>query len=481
MLFNSIEFAIFLPVVFVIYWYAFKRIKMQNLFLLAASYFFYGWWDVRFLSLIAFSSFVDYFVGIGLSRTDVPRKRKMLVAVSVLVNLGFLGVFKYYNFFAESFAEAFSFFGVTMDPGRLNVVLPVGISFYTFQTMSYTLDVAKRRLEPTRDIISFFAFVSFFPQLVAGPIERAVNLLPQFEKQRTFDLSRATDGMRQILWGLFKKMVIADNCAVIVNNVFPNYQDYPASTLLVAVIFFAFQIYGDFSGYSDIAIGTARLFGFDLMRNFAYPYFSRDIAEFWRRWHISLSSWFRDYVYIPLGGSRGTLWNSIRNTFVVFVVSGFWHGANWTFIIWGALNAIYFLPLMLLKRNRRYLEIVAEGRKFPSFRELLQMLSTFALVTLAWVFFRAENLNHALGYLRGIFSRSILQVPHIVSKTNWVLVLFLIIVMVAAEWIGRENQHALEFVHSRKSRLSRWAIYVVVVFAILSLGGTQQAFIYFQF
>ncbi|MEA3463403.1 MAG: MBOAT family O-acyltransferase, partial [Bacteroidota bacterium] len=284
-----------------------------------------------------------------------------------------------------------------------------------------------------------------------------------------------------ILWGLFKKMVIADNCAVIVNDVFPSYADYPGGTLLLVVVFFGFQIYGDFSGYSDIAIGTARLFGFNIMRNFAFPYFSRDIAEFWRRWHISLSSWFRDYVYIPLGGSRGTVWISIRNTFIVFIVSGFWHGANWTFIIWGALNAIYFLPLMLLKRNRKNIEIVAKGRRLPPFRDVILILGNFGLVSLAWVFFRAENLSQALGYLQRIFSGSLVQFSQIHSEKNGVMVLLLIVVLVITEWIGRENQHALEFVHSRKSRVSRWIIYVVLVFAILSLGGSQQEFIYFQF
>lgn len=482
MLFNSVEFAIFLPVVFIIYWFALRNsVKAQNIFLLIASYFFYGWWDVRFLSLIAFSSFVDYFVGIGLSKAGTESRRKLLVAISIMVNLGFLGVFKYYNFFAESFADAFRFFGATFDPKRLNIILPVGISFYTFQTLSYSLDVAKGKLEATRDVISFFAFVSFFPQLVAGPIERAVNLLPQFQKPRSFDLAKASDGMRQILWGLFKKMVIADNCAVIVNDVFPSYSDYPGSTLLLVVIFFAFQIYGDFSGYSDIAIGTARLFGFDIMRNFAFPYFSRDIAEFWRRWHISLSTWFRDYVYIPLGGSRGPLWMSVRNTFIVFIVSGFWHGANWTFIVWGALNALYFLPLMLLKRNRRNMEIVAMGRIWPTFREMVQILTTFLLTTLAWVFFRAENLSQAFRYLKGIFSRSLFQLPRIQSGKNWVVVLFLIILMVMTEWIGRENQHALQSLQTSRLRVSRWAVYLAVFFTILSLGGAQQDFIYFQF
>ncbi len=353
MLFNSIEFAIFLPIVFILYWFVTnKNLKLQNILLVLASYVFYGWWDWRFLSLIVFSSFVDYSVGVALSKTTLVRKRKALLWTSILINLGFLGFFKYFNFFAESFADAFTLFGRHMETSRLEILLPVGISFYTFQTLSYSIDVYKRKLEPTKDVVAFFAFVSFFPQLVAGPIERATNLLPQFYKKRHFVYARAVDGMRQILWGLFKKMVIADNCAEYANQIFNNYEDYSGSTLFLGALFFTFQIYGDFSGYSDIAIGTSRLFGFNLMQNFAFPYFSRDIAEFWRRWHISLSTWFRDYLYIPLGGSRGGTWMKVRNTFIIFIVSGFWHGANWTFIIWGFLNALYFLPLLIMKKNR---------------------------------------------------------------------------------------------------------------------------------
>ena len=289
MLFNSIDFALFLPLVFILYWFVVGRnLKVQNLLIVIASYVFYGWWDWRFLSLIVFSSIVDYLVGTGLSKQENKTKRKLLLLTSIFVNIGFLGFFKYYNFFAESFADAFTLLGQTIEPNRLNIILPVGISFYTFQTLSYTIDVYKRKFQPTKDIIAFFAFVSFFPQLVAGPIERATNLLPQFYTKRNFEYSRAVDGMRQILWGLFKKTVIADNCAKFVNDIFTNYADYSGSTLLLGAIFFAIQIYGDFSGYSDIAIGTSRLFGFNIMRNFAFPYFSRDIAEFWRRWHISL-------------------------------------------------------------------------------------------------------------------------------------------------------------------------------------------------
>jgi len=354
-----------------LYWFvANKYLKLQNLLIVAASYLFYGWWDWRFLSLIIFSTVVDYSVGLGLAKAEDKTKRKALLWTSIIVNLGFLGFFKYYNFFLDNFITAFSFFGTEIKSSSLNIILPVGISFYTFQTLSYSIDVYKRKLEPTRDFIAFSAFVSFFPQLVAGPIERATHLLPQFYAKRTFQYSKAVDGMRQILWGLFKKIVIADNCSKYANLIFNNSADYTGSTLVLGVLFFTFQIYGDFSGYSDIAIGTARLFGFNLMRNFAFPYFSRDIAEFWRRWHISLSTWFRDYLYIPLGGSRGGTWMKVRNTFIIFIVSGFWHGANWTFIVWGALNAIYFLPLLLTKNNRKNLEIVAQGKFLPTLEEL---------------------------------------------------------------------------------------------------------------
>ena len=363
MIFNSIDFAIFLPIVFLIYWYLTnKNLKLQNLFILAASYVFYGWWDWKFLTLIVFSTLVDYTIGCLLKNEENEKKRKILLYTSLFINLSFLGFFKYYNFFVENFVEAFSLFGVKLNIETLNIILPVGISFYTFQTLSYTIDVYQRKLEPTKDLIAFASFVTFFPQLVAGPIERATDLLPQFYKKRVFDYHKAVDGLRQILWGLFKKIVIADNCAQFANIIFNNSADYSGSTLVLGAIFFAFQIYGDFSGYSDIAIGTSRLFGFELKKNFHFPYFSRDIAEFWRRWHISLNTWFRDYIYIPLGGSRGGTAMKVRNTFVIFIVSGFWHGANWTFIAWGLLNAIYFLPLLLTSKNRVNLGVVADGR-----------------------------------------------------------------------------------------------------------------------
>ena len=478
MFFNSIDFAIFLPIVFFLYWFVInKNIKLQNAFLVAASYLFYGWWDWRFLSLIIFSTIIDYWVGRLLANENKLNKRKLLLWISILVNLGFLGFFKYYNFFLDNFIQAFSFLGNSMSARSLNIILPVGISFYTFQTLSYSIDVYRKKLEPTRDIIAFAAFVSFFPQLVAGPIERATNLLPQFYKKRVFSNSKAIDGLRQILWGLFKKVVIADYCAHFVNLIFENPQDYSGSTLVLGAVFFAFQIYGDFSGYSDIAIGTARLFGFNLKQNFAFPYFSRDIAEFWRRWHISLSTWFRDYLYIPLGGSRGNKSQQIRNVFIIFLVSGFWHGANWTFIVWGALNAIYFIPLLLTKNNRNHLNIVAEDKNRPSIKEFLRIILTFIVTTFAWIFFRAESLSEAFNYISGIFNESLLTVPDIRPTDLFILLLFFL----GIEWSGRRNLYALETFGNKWKQPFRITFYYILIIAIFVYSRKEMEFIYFQF
>ena len=485
MLFNSIDFAIFLPVVFILYWFFTNRnLKLQNLLIVVASYVFYGWWDWRFLSLIFFSTCVDYAIGRSLLNEERQNKRKTLLWISIIINLGFLGFFKYYNFFLDNFVAAFTFFGQEMSPRALSIILPVGISFYTFQTLSYSIDVYKRNLVPTKDFIAFSAFVSFFPQLVAGPIERATHLLPQFYTKRTFDYSKAVDGMRQILWGFFKKVVIADNCATFANQIFNNSEDMSGSTLVLGALFFTFQIYGDFSGYSDIAIGTSRLFGFDLMRNFAFPYFSRDIAEFWRRWHISLSTWFRDYLYIPLGGSKGGLSMKIRNTFISFLVSGFWHGANWTFIIWGALNAIYFLPLLLTKNNRNNIEIVAKGKYLPSLREFTSMGITFALTVLAWIFFRAESVSHALDYIGEIFSSSLFDHLNFsfYEKRKALTIGLLVLFFMMVEWFGRESQFATAEIGLKWKRPLRWGFYAGIVFLIGMFMQTEESpFIYFQF
>ena len=483
MLFNSIDFAIFLPTLFFLYWFVFhKNLRLQNLLIVLSSYLFYGWWDWRFLSLLLLSSLIDFGAGRALSKTDDAQKRTLLLGISLATNLGLLGFFKYYNFFVDNFISAFSFFGADIQVNSLHIILPVGISFYTFQTMSYAIDVYRRKLQPTKDFIEFSAFVSFFPQLVAGPIERATHLLPQFYTKRVFDHSKAVDGMRQILWGLFKKMVIADNCAVYANLIFNSSEDQSGSTLVMGALFFTFQIYCDFSGYSDIAIGTSRLFGFDLMRNFNYPYFSRDIAEFWRRWHISLSTWFRDYLYIPLGGSQGGIWKKIRNTFIIFIVSGFWHGANWTFIAWGALNALYFLPLLITNRNRNNLHVVAEGKNFPSLRELAGMLLTFSLIVFAWIFFRAENIAHAASYISGIFSKSLFTAPDFEGIGGAFMTVLLTLGFVTMEWIGRSHSHPLARLGITWKRPLRWAMYSFLLFLIGMFMQTEESpFIYFQF
>ena len=484
MLFNSLDFAIFLPVVFTIYWvFATKSVNRQNLIIVLASYVFYGWWDWRFLSLILFSTLVDYTVGLLMQKVNRINQRKVLLWTSILVNIGLLGFFKYCNFFITNFVEAFSFLGVQIKPNTLNIILPVGISFYTFQTLSYTIDVYRRKLEPTKNFVAFAAFVSFFPQLVAGPIERATNLLPQFYKKSVFNYDNAVDGLRQILWGLFKKMVIADTCARFANLIFNNQQDYNGSALAIGAVFFAFQIYGDFSGYSDIAIGTSRLFGFNLKQNFAYPYFSRDIAEFWRRWHISLSTWFRDYVYIPLGGSRGSKLNQIRNVFIIFLVSGFWHGANWTFFAWGFLNALYFLPLLLLQKNRIHTNIVAENSFLPNFREIISITLTFLITTLAWIFFRAETITLAWHYLNELFTLSLFEIPNIKNGRTMLPILVLLIFFNLIEWLGRKDLYALERIAIFfKKRIVRWTFYTFLIFLIFMFMETEETpFIYFQF
>jgi D-alanyl-lipoteichoic acid acyltransferase DltB (MBOAT superfamily) len=478
MLFNSANFALFLPVVFLCYWFVVnKNLKAQNILLLLASYFFYACWDWRFVFLLAFSTVLDFYSGIKIFELKKQRQRKFWLIISVGINLGFLGVFKYYNFFAESFADLLANFGLKVHYSTLNIILPVGISFYTFHGLSYVFDIYYQRIKPTYNFVDYTLFVCFFPLLVAGPIERATHLLPQVEKPRSFDYTKAVDGMRQILWGLFKKIVIADTCAAHANLIFDHADMYGGSTLFIGALMFTFQIYGDFSGYSDIALGTARLFGFELLRNFAFPYFSRDIAEFWRRWHISLSSWFRDYLYFPLGGSKGGTWMKVRNTFAIFLVSGFWHGANWTFIFWGALNAVYFLPLLLSNSNRNNLEIVAKGHLLPSFKEVIFMLITFLMTVFAWIFFRAASLNDAFHFVGKLFSSSLFEKPDFIPRVALLLIAFFMII----EWMGRENQFALAKFGFTCPRVLRWSFYFLLVTCIFVFNGKEQQFIYFQF
>lgn len=476
MTFVSIEYLLFLPTVFLLYWLVFKKRSMQNLLVVLASYLFYAAWDWRCLLLITLTSLCSYASGLLVVRSG--RWGRWVNVTNIILNIGILCVFKYLNFFGESFALLLSGVGLPVDWVTLDIILPVGISFYTFQALSYTIDVSNRKIAPTRDFFAFLAYISFFPQLVAGPIERASNLLPQFLAQRRFDYLKAVDGMRQVLWGLFKKMLVADNCAMAVNAIFEDYTNFDGATLILGAVLFAFQIYGDFSGYSDIAIGSAKLLGIDLMRNFNYPYFSRDIAEFWRRWHISLTTWFRDYVYIPLGGSRCGRWVTIRNTFIIFLISGLWHGANWTYVCWGLYHASLFLVLLLLNRNRKYTDTVAGRRLLPTIIEVIQMSVTFSLVVVGWVIFRAENIVEAFDYICRMFADFHFTVPVIGRKAMLYVILLLVI-----EWLQRNASHGLQISHNGvfAYRAVRWGVYYVLCLLTLLLAGLETDFIYFQF
>lgn len=485
MIFNSFEFLLFLPLTFLVYWLVFKERTARNLFIIAASYTFYGWWNVKFLGLIAFTTLCSYLSGLVIERLNDRRHRAALAVlwVNAAINLGILGAFKYFDFFAHSFYQMMNALGWAVDDVTLGLVLPVGISFYTFQALSYSIDVYRRKIEASRDILAFFAFVSFFPQLVAGPIERASNLLPQFMRSHSFDYSQGVSGMRQILWGLFKKMVVADNCAAAVDVIFGDYASMGAANLWIGAALFSFQIYGDFSGYSDIAVGAARLFGFELMRNFKLPFFSRDIGEFWRRWHISLTTWFRDYVYIPIGGSRVGKLKKVRNTFVIFLLSGFWHGATWGYLAWGAYHAVLFVPMILTGRNRKYLDEPAEGRRLPSISEAAMMAWTFVLVSIGFVFFRTKEIGYACDYLKMMFAGF---TPHDSSVPLIGFVpLCWVAVMMCAEWVARHRENPLAFHGDEKglfrSRAARCALYYVIFMTILLFSGNQQQFIYFQF
>ena len=468
MIFSSLEFMVFLPVVFALYWVLRRQVRWQNLLVVVASYVFYGWWDWRFLLLIAFTSACSYFSGLIIND---GRWRKTALWGNIIINLAILGLFKYYDFFAIEFARLF---GLSADSVTLNLILPVGISFYTFQALSYSIDIYRSKMEPTRDVVAFFAYVSFFPQLVAGPIERATNLLPQFQRQRQFDYSMAVDGVRQMLWGFFKKVVVADNCAVFVDKIWADVGSQSSVNLAMAAVLFAIQIYCDFSGYSDIAIGTAKLFGIRLMRNFKVPYFSRDIAEFWRRWHISLTTWFRDYVYIPLGGSRVSKAKVVRNTFIIFLVSGFWHGANWTFLAWGAFHALLFLPLILLGKNRKYTNTIAEGHWLPNLKELGQMVLTFALVALGLILFRSQSIGEALDFYAGLV------------RGGWsgfnppMRAIAFVVMMLVVEWLQRGREHGLDMSGVRY-RAVRYTCYLTVLAVIFVYGVFNETFIYFQF
>jgi D-alanyl-lipoteichoic acid acyltransferase DltB (MBOAT superfamily) len=477
MLFNSAEFALFLPIVFLLYWLLSKNLRSQNILLLLASYFFYACWDYRFLFLLVFSTLLDYVTGLKMAETKSNYLKKIWFWSSITINLGFLAFFKYFNFFIDSFSHLLGTVGLQSHTVTLNIILPIGISFYTFHGLSYVIDIFHGKIKPEKNFVDYSLFVSYFPLLVAGPIERAMHLLPQIQARRQFNYARAVDGMRQILWGLFKKIVIADNCAGYVDTIFSNSGAYSGSTLLLGAILFSFQIYCDFSGYSDIALGVSRLFGIELLKNFAFPYFSRDIAEFWRRWHISLTTWFRDYVYIPLGGSRGSMAKKIRNTFIIFLISGFWHGANWTFVIWGLLNALFFVPLLIFNFNRKNTDNIAQGRYWPSIREFAQMTITFLITTFGWIFFRAETVSKAVSYIKGIFTDSIFKKPEIFPVDLIALILLFLVI----EWLHREKQHGLQLTEIKLPKLVRWSFYYLLLILMIWFGGAKQDFIYFQF
>lgn len=478
MLFNSIEFLLFLPVVFILYWFVFNRnLLWQNGLVLVASYFFYGWWSWKFLGLLVLSTLLDYVYGFMVSSPN-KRKARLFLWLSILNNLGILAVFKYYNFFAIEFGKLLNSVGWDAHPYLLNIALPIGISFYTFHGMSYVFDIYRGKQVPVRNFVDYSVFVSFFPLLVAGPIERAGHLLPQVQRQRIFDYNQAVAGCRLILWGMFKKVVIADNLAGIADQVFKHPETFGSSSLIIGAVAFSFQIYGDFSGYSDIALGTAKLFGFELLSNFRFPYFSRDIAEFWRRWHISLSSWFRDYLYIPLGGSKNGKWKAVRNTFIIFLVSGFWHGASWNFIVWGGIHAICFLPLLLLKQNRIHVgEVVAAGKNWPTLRELWQMLMTFSIVTVAWIFFRAASIGEAWVFIKSIVT-SINGYFDSKTESLGIKSLILIIPLLLSDWYFRADERNLRV--PVRLRYPLYISMIIMVFYLL-IRMKEQSFIYFQF
>lgn len=477
MFFNSLHFAIFLPIVFIMYWFVGHKSKInQNYILILASYYFYSCWDWRFLFLLVFSTLLDYVSAMKIEQSKTQSERKLWLWICISINLGFLGIFKYYNFFAASFAELVQSFGMTASPILLKLILPVGISFYTFHGLSYIIDIYYGRIKSEKNFVDYSLFVSYFPLLVAGPIERATHLLPQIKVRRKFNFNKAKEGIYQIVWGLVKKVVIADSCAIYANEIFDNYQNANSLSLALGAIYFAFQIYGDFSGYSDIALGTSKLFGIDLLKNFNYPYFSRDIAEFWRKWHISLSSWFRDYLYIPLGGSKGNKLFQVRNTFIIFLVSGFWHGANMTYVAWGFINALYFLPLLLLNRNRKNVDDFTLGINFESVRTLLNILMTFSITCFAWIFFRSKTITDAINYIRRMFENLDFSSQYFkIERYNHELIT-LLVVFILVEW---NNRSKIEPISGKYS----WLKLGLCIAAILALGvfSDYKEFIYFQF
>ena len=484
MLFNSLTYAIFLPIVFAIYWSLWNNYKWQNIFLLLASYVFYTWWDWRFLGLLVGMSLITWLVGRKIANAPEGGGRcqfvKKLLLVSIIVlDLIVLGVFKYYNFFVNSFADLFS---LQDSIHSLKIVLPLGISFFTFQAISYVVDVYRNKIATT-SLVDCLLYIGFFPKLLAGPIERPTNLIPQIQKSRVFEYDLAVDGCRQMLWGLFKKVVIADNCALYVNQVYSDYSSQSGSTLLLAAILYTIQIYGDFSGYSDMAIGSAKLLGFRFRDNFLFPYFSRNMNEFWRRWHISLNTWFVDYVYIPLGGSRDGKWHTIRNIMIVFLLSGLWHGADWSFVAWGAYHGLLLVLLILLNRNTKYEHVVAYDKILPTFSEFGQMLLVFVLATFGWMMFRADNMSQFIDYTARMCTTDLLSMPKLQGNT---ILLMNIALMFIIEWFMRHQKHGLDFkvslIHNYTLYAAmRYILYTLIFILILLFGGHTENFIYMYF
>ena len=483
MLFNSLEFILFFPIVCLVY-YLLPGIKGRTIFLLLASYYFYMCWEPVYALLLLTSTSITYISALCMDRSRSRRRRKISLFSGIFINLGILFFYKYYEFAGSLITDFFSLLNIGIDIPRWNVLLPVGISFYIFQAVGYAVDVYRGTIKAEKNFVVYALFISFFPQLVAGPIERAKNMLPQFREKHKFSYENFDAGLRLMIWGFFMKLCVADRVSTYVDAVYNNYMEHSGVSLLLATFFFTFQIYCDFAGYSLIAIGSSKMMGFTLMENFHRPYFAKSIKEFWRRWHISLTTWFRDYIYIPLGGSRAGKWKSFRNTLVIFLVSGFWHGANWTFVAWGAYHALLFLPLLLLGQNRRYRDSVAENSFLPSVKELTQMGATFLLVLLGWILFRSEDISQAAVYLERMFNVSLFSAPQLVGLGFGQLLLkkcfFFTALMFIVEWIGRKQAHGLMI--EDLSLPVRYVIYTVLLIIIYGFDASNpQGFIYFQF
>lgn len=480
MLFNSLDFAIFLPIVLFLYW----KVPYRRQVLLVSSYLFYGFWNYKFLILIFLSSVLDYGIALKISKTEVnnTKKRTIWLAVSLLFNLSVLIYFKYFNFFVEAFCEAFKWFGFSFSYESIAIILPVGISFYTFQTLSYTIDVYRNKIVADKSLLNFLCFVSFFPQLVAGPIEKATDLLPQFSSRKKLTPKLISEGLRQILWGLFQKVVIADNAATFVNYIFENYDTLNGITLFFGLFLFSIQIYCDFSGYSHIAIGVAKLFDFKLKQNFALPYFSRNFHEFWKRWHISLTNWFRTYLYTSLGGNRYGKIKTLRNVWVVFLISGLWHGAHQTFVLWGAIHALLYTPFVFRKKENNYLASIISFDSPTLIKEFLGLCLTNIALCFTWLFFRAKDTQTAFQYLRRLgthlFEKNIVLPELQISPLAMFL---LIVVLLGVEWQSKLKAYPLENIELKYNTFKRYSFYYLIIGAIFWFGAPSQEFVYFQF